>query len=686
MLHLPISPAFKKNSFTITMQSSDFFAPYAAVTLQSILDHADSQEFYDVIVMTWDMTNERAEKLASMATGRENVSIRVVDVSREIHPYVKIAKKRADYDRFSATGVIRLLLPELLKQFDTVLNLDCDVIFYADVAVLRDYDLSMCYMAGAPDVICCVLNRDPHNTQFTDELLYEKLGLASVSDYLNAGVLLLNLELIRKDFTTDRIINFALSDGQFFTCYEQDTFNGLFRRKKGKLSVSWNYLLAEMDVKNLPSSDPVYQDYIHASKKQKGIHFVGMKKPWSDARIPHARSWWEFAKETPFFEEIFERADVGEKTERIEFFSHRPKNMLFCAETKFQLLTALNIKYHYFKHVPADLILCSTQNLSAYLPSLKSTGLFRNCFLSHYDHQHDFDRLMEEPYVRPDELTGNLELRETYTDYFLSCAQSVLQKAVYCSMKRSRHAALHIFEGSLSAYFENLHLRLAYPFKKENLIKDLTSLYLYHPEFYCGFNDEPTIAIPQVISGSGFSAILQTVFEISTDSFSSDLRERYIFLGDNFECIEGATEQIQLLDKVACIIGKENIAVKPHPLLSVQAKKLYELRGYHVLGDDMPWELRAGAIDGKRHILIAVSSGAVMTPYTVTGNKIPVVILKNLLKFSWDWYHHVPEYNAYLYKCKKEFKRKNIGFFCPTTLEEFKKIIWYLERDVCMNE
>lgn len=53
-------------------------------------------------------------------------------------------------------------------------------------------------------------------------------------------------------------------------------------------------------MKNLPSSDPVYQDYIHASKKQKGIHFVGMKKPWSDARIPHARSWWEFAKETPF--------------------------------------------------------------------------------------------------------------------------------------------------------------------------------------------------------------------------------------------------------------------------------------------------------------------------------------------------------------------------------------------------
>ena len=89
-----------------------------------------------------------------MVLAHPNISIRVVDVSNEIESYVAIAKKRSDYERFSATGVIRLLLPELLTEFDKILNLDCDMVLCADAAELDAYDLSEYYMGGVQDIIC----------------------------------------------------------------------------------------------------------------------------------------------------------------------------------------------------------------------------------------------------------------------------------------------------------------------------------------------------------------------------------------------------------------------------------------------------------------------------------------------------------------------------------------------------
>lgn len=351
ILHLPVSPIYDKNFIAITLQTSNFFAPYASVTIQSILEHAADDFCYDIIVMTWDMKAETAEKLTAMANGRRNISIRVVDVSNEIESYVAIAKKRSDYERFSATGVIRLLLPELLTEFDKILNLDCDMVLCADAAELDTYDLSEYYMGGVPDTICYVLNRRSGEKQFTDELLFEKLKLDSAADYVNAGLLLLNLKNIRRDFSTDEIMEFAQNDGTFFTCYEQDTFNGLFRKKKLKLPAEWNWLFEPYfyeELKKLPAQDMISSAYIKAAKCQKNIHFVGQVKPWSSANRPFGNTWWFLARKSPLFDEILNRVDIKQNVKLRKTSKVRQKRLLFCAETPFELLTAMNLKYHYY--------------------------------------------------------------------------------------------------------------------------------------------------------------------------------------------------------------------------------------------------------------------------------------------------------------------------------------------------
>lgn len=685
ILHLPVSPIYDKNFIAITLQTSNFFAPYASVTIQSILEHAADDFCYDIIVMTWDMKAETAEKLTAMANGRRNISIRVVDVSNEIESYVAIAKKRSDYERFSATGVIRLLLPELLTEFDKILNLDCDMVLCADAAELDAYDLSEYYMGGVPDTICYVLNRRSGEKQFTDELLFEKLKLDSAADYVNAGLLLLNLKNIRRDFSTDEIMEFAQNDGTFFTCYEQDTFNGLFRKKKLKLPAEWNWLFEPYfyeELKKLPAQDMISSAYIKAAKCQKNIHFVGQVKPWSSANRPFGNTWWFLARKSPLFAEILNRVDIKQNVKLRKTSKVRQKRLLFCAETPFELLTAMNLKYHYYGMIPADIILCDIENVVKYLPALKTTGLFQKYYLSSYNHKRDFQRLQEETStVTPKDVLGNIALKNVYSDYFMCCAQSVLQKAVFFSLRKPSSVTLHIFEGSLSTYFENLHLRLYYPFEKGELICNLANIYLYSPELYHGFNGEPIIEIPSIEPNSSFAAVSQSVFGKAVLPM-----ERFIFLGDNFEEIGTATEHLKILDMFSDIVGKENIAVKVHPLLSDIYKELYEIRGYHVISDDIVWEMLAVSESKDNHVLITVSSGAVMTPYSVGNQKIPIVVLKNLIRFSGDWYFHTPEYNSYLDSCKKLLTADRVGFFCPLSWEELKKIILYLEGELRADE
>jgi len=316
--HLPLEPSCPSGGVVISMQLSEWFTPWAAVTIRSILDHASPVHSYELLCMTWDMNEETAAALATMTTGLRHVSLRVVNVEDAVRSYVMRARKQKDFERFSQTGVIRLVLPELLPSYERVLNIDCDLLVLSDLWELGTMELEDVYMMGATDSIACYQNtrsRGGWHGQFSDDHLKGELSLFSADEYLNAGVFLLNLKQIRQDFTTDKIMAYATKTGKFFTCYEQDTFNGLFRGHKEKFSGAWNWecepFIREGIVRNCPSNASWVREYIVAEKAPKVIHFAGNVKPWTHTRMPWADEWWRTAERTPFFREICRRTRKG---------------------------------------------------------------------------------------------------------------------------------------------------------------------------------------------------------------------------------------------------------------------------------------------------------------------------------------------------------------------------------------
>lgn len=699
MMRLPVSPAFEKNNLAITLQTSDYFAPYASVTILSIIENASPKYNYDLLVMTWDMREETAEKLISMAGGKDNISIRVVDVSREIDPYVKMAVGKSNFERFGATGLIRLVLLDLLEHYDVVLNFDCDMLICGDVSELFQYDISNYYMGAAPDLICYAAfhrQKEIKYTQFTDDLIYNQLKLDDVSEYLNAGMLLLNLKEIRKNYTCSQIIDFARSEGSFFECFEQDTFNGLFKGKKLELPIEWNWLVDSTGfisrAKNvLPKNDKLIVQYFEAEKNAKSYHYVTSRKPWQDASISHANEWWAMAIRTPFQQEILS-ATTQMKTEK-GADTHKPyvegRYLLFICDTFYQLLNALNIKLHFFSNIPADLIILKTTNLVAYKEKISDLNVFNKIIVSEYCGNKDNAEIFKIPIaVRtkyPEKYEHAISFDRTYTDYFTPVCQYPYWKMVYYQLvKKGLTPRVHIYEDGATTYTENWfasskkHIDHEQYKESQRFYNNITDIYMYRPELYSAQNEIFKLPIPLLsIDDTRFVDILKHIFGIFDIP-----KEKYLFFNECFN-EDGISNDIQILDELAKVVGKNNIAIKMHPR-SQKMKFSYCLHGYNIFSDkDTPWEIAPLSSELDDKVLISISSNAMWTPQIIANAKCWAISLENVMKLStrphvWQNFH---TYQTFMSKVRTVVNKKHTTFFRPNSQLELSQILQYIEGE-----
>ena len=278
-----------KNVIPIFFAIDDVYTSFLAVALRSLLDNASKDYNYCIKILHTNVTEEHKNQIKKYEC--ENVNIEFVDLNYYIE---KVQKKLYTRDYYTNTTYFRLFLPELYPQYNKVLYLDSDIIVVGDISELYNTDMGTDLIAAAPDDII------QRNKVFQD---YAELvvGVNDYRQYFNAGVLLMNLDELRKFKFQEKFL-YLLEKFKYSVAQDQDYLNRLCKGRVTLISNSWDvmpYVNGEIEAKDI-----------------KLIHYNFAYKPWHFEDIAYKEYFWEYAKKTEFYDEIIKIKDSYTEEDR----------------------------------------------------------------------------------------------------------------------------------------------------------------------------------------------------------------------------------------------------------------------------------------------------------------------------------------------------------------------------------
>ncbi|MCH5249284.1 MAG: glycosyltransferase family 8 protein [Lachnospiraceae bacterium] len=260
------------------------------ITLTSLVSHAASDTFYDIyILVDNDFLAESEQEIREYLKNKShNCDLKFINVGN-IFNDVTMQLKTVTRPTF-----FRLLAPQLLSE-DRCIYLDTDVVVLADLQELYDFSLADNYVAGvkAPGYILM---------SFKEEYCKQAL-LPDLDQYINAGVLLMNLDKMRQDEVVVQFLNRLPMNMEF---QDQDIINSVCYGKIKFLQFKYNVMskYAHWSVKDY---NGIYSEteLRSAWNEPKIIHYADRFKPWKNLNCALGEFWWDICKRTSLWEYFY---------------------------------------------------------------------------------------------------------------------------------------------------------------------------------------------------------------------------------------------------------------------------------------------------------------------------------------------------------------------------------------------
>ncbi|MGU8049516.1 glycosyltransferase [Streptococcus suis] len=232
----------------IAFSATDSYADYLGTTIYSIIQHHPNQELH-FYVLTKCMSDHSRFKLNRLTSQLVTISFIEIDSTSFDHLPLK--------EGISLETYFRILLPSQLAELDRVLYLDCDILVNGSLKEIWESDLSHHYLAGVNE-----LDMLHSNAEYR-----QKIGFTPQDIYVNAGVLLFNLELMRQDKIEEFLFAKAQEIKNYIEYQDQDIINIGLKGQILNLEAKYNMTAYQRKVKHISLEETVI------------IHF-NWHKPW----------------------------------------------------------------------------------------------------------------------------------------------------------------------------------------------------------------------------------------------------------------------------------------------------------------------------------------------------------------------------------------------------------------------
>ncbi|MGH8494474.1 MAG: glycosyltransferase family 8 protein [Moraxellaceae bacterium] len=260
-------------SFAVVFSSDDRGVQPLGVALFSLLDAAALGTVYKIFILSNGITEANQARLRGLAAGR-NVrhSVIFVDVSE-----LEVMRGLPSNARWPIATWARIFIPDLLPD-------EHGVVLYADIDLLFCRDLTELFHTPLEGkAIGVVLEHVSHEgSHFNERLAIPQ----TAPGYFNAGVMLMDLEIFRRQDLVRHILAYADANREKLTCLDQDALNGALAENLQRLHPKWNWhdgltrqlLRRSLHSKSVRGSS--LQQAVEAALHPGILHYQGPNKPW----------------------------------------------------------------------------------------------------------------------------------------------------------------------------------------------------------------------------------------------------------------------------------------------------------------------------------------------------------------------------------------------------------------------
>ncbi len=260
----------------------------ASVCLTSLLENAATDTFYDIFLLHAERVDMERFPYRRLMEHYSRCRITPVSVGNAFEGAFEIRG-------ITAAAYYRLLIPELIPQYDKVIYTDVDIIFRRDLHALYLTEIGDNYIAGVNDLSMRYV---------ADGLNYVNANPSLCAEtYVNSGFLVFNCKQIREDGLVQRFKEESKKSHKF---QDQDVLNIVCGKRIFQLPSWWQMTTYQFE---FLQSDPsrVYgnlsSEEFRSHLPESTIHYNG-QKPWKGCCL-NFDIWWEYYRRSIFFDEKF---------------------------------------------------------------------------------------------------------------------------------------------------------------------------------------------------------------------------------------------------------------------------------------------------------------------------------------------------------------------------------------------
>jgi lipopolysaccharide biosynthesis glycosyltransferase len=234
---------------------------HSAALLHSVAEHSRGLDLHVHYLHGPSFPRRSADAIGRMLEDL-GVELSLIEVDEELTSRLPVVSE------FTVAMWYRIFLPDLVPEADRILYLDVDTIVTDSLEPLADTDLDGYYLGAVTNV-------------FQQNHLHRprELGLAGPEVYFNSGVLLMNLDEMRRDGCAAALRDYAIENDRN-DWPDQDALNVVLGGRRLPLHPRWNV----MNSLRFPWSAEMFgRDAVQEALTRPAIrHFEGPghNKPW----------------------------------------------------------------------------------------------------------------------------------------------------------------------------------------------------------------------------------------------------------------------------------------------------------------------------------------------------------------------------------------------------------------------